>query len=121
MPDDMAADETVPDQTAPDDTAPDLPICDDGRSVAAAEFADGTDDFVDTRGGIVDGTDAAATDDGQAPVSPAPGRRVAAPRSAGVLPSLTSDESAAGWGDWREEQDDDDRLLREVPPHHGTY
>jgi hypothetical protein len=38
-----------------------------------------------------------------------------------VLPALTSDESDAGWGDWREEQDDDERLIREVPPHHGTY
>jgi hypothetical protein len=38
-----------------------------------------------------------------------------------VLPSGTSDESGVGWGDWREEQDDDDRFLRDVPPHHGTY
>lgn len=37
-----------------------------------------------------------------------------------LLPSVTSDETGVGWGDWREEQDDDERFLREVPPHHGT-
>ena len=37
-----------------------------------------------------------------------------------LLPGVTSDETGVGWGDWREEQDDDERFLREVPPHHGT-
>ena len=34
------------------------------------------------------------------------------------LPLTTSDEQDTGWGE-RPEQDDDERLLREVPPHHG--
>jgi hypothetical protein len=42
-------------------------------------------------------------------------------RSEPVLPSVSADESGVGWGDWREEGDDDERFLREVPPHHGTY
>jgi hypothetical protein len=43
-------------------------------------------------------------------------------RSEPVLPSVSADESGVGWGDWREEEgDDDERFLREVPPHHGTY
>lgn len=35
-----------------------------------------------------------------------------------VLPETTSDEQDHGWGE-RAENDDDDRFLREVPPHHG--
>jgi len=35
-----------------------------------------------------------------------------------VLPDTTSDERDVGWGDLPE-PDDDERLLREVPPHHG--
>lgn len=35
-----------------------------------------------------------------------------------VLPALTRDESEPGWGDRAEEVDDDERLLRERPPHH---
>lgn len=46
---------------------------------------------------------------------------VRAQRGEPVLPAVTADESAVGWGDWREERDDDERFLREVPPHHGTY
>jgi hypothetical protein len=37
---------------------------------------------------------------------------------AGVLPDTTADERDIGWGDLPEESDDD-RYLREVPPHHG--
>jgi hypothetical protein len=36
-----------------------------------------------------------------------------------VLPDTTRDERDVGWGD-APEPDDDERLLREVPPHHGT-
>jgi hypothetical protein len=36
-----------------------------------------------------------------------------------VLPDITRDEQDVGWGDPRE-PDDDERLLREVPPHHGS-
>ena len=35
-----------------------------------------------------------------------------------LLPDLTSDERDVGWGD-APEPDDDQRYLREVPPHHG--
>ena len=58
---------------------------------------------------------AVATSAGHPPTGPAPG----SPEP--LLPALTADESGIGWGDWREERDDDERLLREVPPHHGTY
>jgi hypothetical protein len=33
-----------------------------------------------------------------------------------VLPDVTSDERATGWGD--ESADDDQRLLDDRPPHH---
>lgn len=36
-----------------------------------------------------------------------------------VLPDVTSDEREVGWGDLPE-RDGDERLLREVPPHHGS-
>ena len=55
-----------------------------------------------------------------APAKHLPTRLDVAPRS-DVLPTLTSDETDVGWGDWREERDGNERLLREVPPHHGTY
>jgi hypothetical protein len=35
-----------------------------------------------------------------------------------VLPDTTRDERDLGWGD-PPERNDDERLLREVPPHHG--
>ena len=34
-----------------------------------------------------------------------------------VLPDRTRDEEDRGWGE--REYDDDERLRREVPPHHG--
>jgi hypothetical protein len=39
------------------------------------------------------------------------------PRFDPVLPDHTRDEEGAGWGE--AERDDDERLRREVPPHHG--
>jgi hypothetical protein len=36
-----------------------------------------------------------------------------------LLPDVTADERDVGWGD-PYERDDDERYLREVPPHHGT-
>lgn len=36
-----------------------------------------------------------------------------------VLPDVTADERDLGWGE-SPEPDDDDRYLREVPPHHGS-
>lgn len=38
-----------------------------------------------------------------------------------VLPEQTSDDTDLGWGDESTEGPDveDDRILREVPPHHG--
>jgi hypothetical protein len=36
-----------------------------------------------------------------------------------VLPAVTDDERDVGWGEMPE-PDDDERLLREVPPHHGS-
>lgn len=50
-----------------------------------------------------------------------PSPRIARPRASTrpTLPDITSDEQDVGWGD-RPEPDDDERLLREVPPHHGS-
>ena len=48
-------------------------------------------------------------------------RRAVRPASSGELPvppEQTSDDTDAGGGDWREAgQDDDERYLRERPPH----
>ena len=41
------------------------------------------------------------------------------PSTEPVLPSVTGDERDVGWGE-APEPDDDERLLREVPPHHGS-
>jgi hypothetical protein len=53
------------------------------------------------------------------PPGPAPRIARRPPSTRPVLPDITSDEQDLGWGD-RPEPDDDDRLLREVPPHHGS-
>ena len=45
-------------------------------------------------------------------------RRVVRPADRTLLPDTTGDERDIGWGDLPE-PDDDERLLREVPPHHG--
>jgi len=34
-----------------------------------------------------------------------------------LLPDTTSDERDTGWGDDRDERDDDERLHEERPPH----
>lgn len=41
------------------------------------------------------------------------------PDTGPVLPTVTDDERDVGWGD-APEPDDDERLRREVPPHHGS-
>lgn len=52
-------------------------------------------------------------DDGLDPSrEPAPSGSESTP----VLPDVTADEIAQNWGEPAE--DDDERLLREVPPHH---
>ncbi len=45
------------------------------------------------------------------------GRDRTADRLGGLMPDVTLDESASGWGD--DDGDADGRLRREVPPHHG--
>ncbi len=41
------------------------------------------------------------------------------PAEEAVLPEQTRDDIDRGWGegDWRERRDDDERFLRERPPH----
>ncbi|HEY6744623.1 MAG TPA: hypothetical protein VI357_02790 [Mycobacteriales bacterium] len=73
-----------------------------------------------------DGDNVSGSQPDGAPVSPpadTPSRsapRIARrrPSTGPVLPDVTSDEQDVGWGD-RPDPDDDERLLREVPPHHG--
>ncbi len=55
----------------------------------------------------------------EAPSRPAPRVARRLPSTGPVLPDVTSDEQDIGWGD-RPEPDDDERLLRDVPPHHGS-
>ncbi|TCM47633.1 hypothetical protein EV644_11632 [Kribbella orskensis] len=35
-----------------------------------------------------------------------------------LLPDQTSDDDPRGWGERGSDNDDDERILREVPPHH---
>ncbi|HEX5493787.1 MAG TPA: hypothetical protein VFX70_04335 [Mycobacteriales bacterium] len=35
-----------------------------------------------------------------------------------VLPDVSTDETDVGWGDLPDGSGDDERILREVPPHH---
>jgi hypothetical protein len=41
------------------------------------------------------------------------------PSTGPVLPTVTDDERDIGWGE-APEPEDDERLRREVPPHHGS-
>jgi hypothetical protein len=41
------------------------------------------------------------------------------PDTGPVLPTVTDDERDVGWSE-APEPDDDERLRREVPPHHGS-
>ncbi|GAB3676154.1 hypothetical protein GCM10027589_46300 [Actinocorallia lasiicapitis] len=34
-----------------------------------------------------------------------------------ILPDQTSDDLDRGWGDWRADDSNDDRLREDVPPH----
>jgi hypothetical protein len=54
--------------------------------------------------------DDAHVDAGNAPTPPA--RTVPGP----LLPTQSREDTDAGWGEYRE-RDDDDRLLRDRPPH----
>jgi hypothetical protein len=62
-----------------------------------------------------DGGSPAAAD--QSPAD-APTERAAAP-AARILPVQSREDTDAGWGDYRD-PDDDDRLLRDCPPHWGN-
>jgi hypothetical protein len=64
------------------------------------------------------GPDARETDESAERAREAARRRRLAIALGGSLPEGTSDERAEGWGE-RADGSDDDRLRREVPPHHG--
>jgi hypothetical protein len=55
------------------------------------------------------------------PAPPAVRPRIARrpPSDRPLLPDVTDDERDVGWGD-APAPDEDERLLREVPPHHGS-
>jgi hypothetical protein len=55
--------------------------------------------------------DASVADDTPAPPTP-PARTESGP----LLPTQSREDTDAGWGEYRE-RDDDDRLLRDRPPH----
>ena len=52
-------------------------------------------------------------DPGDAPTTPTPPARTA---PAPLLPTQSSEDTDVGWGEYRE-RDDDDRFLRDRPPH----
>jgi len=52
-------------------------------------------------------------DPGDAPTTPTPPARTA---PAPLLPTQSREDTDVGWGEYRE-RDDDDRLLRDRPPH----
>lgn len=84
------------DDTRPVDDGEDRPV-DDGRTEPA------------------DGGETLPTDESQAaPGTPRPLRA----DDSHVLPSRSSDDLDVGWGD-RPGGDDDERFLRDVPPHWG--
>ena len=58
--------------------------------------------------------------DGAEPPPPARPRIARRPPNTGpVLPTVTDDERDVGWSE-APEPDDDERLRRDVPPHHGA-
>lgn len=57
--------------------------------------------------------DDAGVDPGDTPTTPTPPARTA---SAPLLPTQSREDTDVGWGEYRE-RDDDDRLLRDRPPH----
>jgi hypothetical protein len=57
--------------------------------------------------------DAARVDADDEPASPTPSGPVLATP---VLPAQSREDTDVGWGEYRE-RDDDDRLLRDRPPH----
>ena len=57
--------------------------------------------------------DGAGVDADDAPTTPTPPART---ESAPLLPTQSREDTDAGWGEYRE-RDDDDRLLRDRPPH----
>jgi hypothetical protein len=58
-------------------------------------------------------------DGAEPPVTDRPRIARRPPSTGPVLPSVTDDERDVGWGE-PAEPDDDERLRREVPPHHGS-
>jgi hypothetical protein len=57
--------------------------------------------------------DDAGVGPGNAPTTPTPPGRTA---SAPLLPTQSREDTDAGWGEYRD-RDDDDHLLRDRPPH----
>lgn len=52
------------------------------------------------------------------PVTEPPAPRRVPPFEPPVVPTRAAEDTDAGWGDWRDPADsDDERLLRERPPH----
>jgi len=68
-----------------------------------------------------DPTPSGSADRDGAEPTPADRPRIARrpPSTGPVLPTVTDDEQDVGWGE-APEPDDDERLRREVPPHHGS-
>ena len=57
----------------------------------------------------------AAPEETTQPEQPAP-----ATPAAPILPAQSREDTDVGWGDHGERDDDDDRLLRDRPPHWGN-
>jgi hypothetical protein len=61
-----------------------------------------------------DQPDGARADADDAPTAPTPPARTA---PAPLLPTQSREDTDVGWGEYRERDDDDDRLIRDRPPH----
>jgi hypothetical protein len=73
----------------------------------------------DTAPGLPEHSDGAARgdrDNAPAPPAPAPPTASAAIVPAPILPAQSREDTDVGWGDYGE-RDDNDRLLRDRPPH----
>jgi hypothetical protein len=95
--------------TTPSDAAPEQAAQPEQPEQAAQAAQPGQTDGA-TRGG----EEAAPEPSGAALSSPAPPLP-----SVPILPAQSREDTDVGWGDYAE-RDDDDRLLRDRPPHWGT-
>lgn len=93
-----------------------LPVVEANRVVGVLSLRD-LAAVLATSGCLATDPTAHADHDGQ-PSQGGAGSRRAADLVQPLLPEVSMDETDLGWGDWYRDHSNDDRTLREVPPHH---